>query len=71
MNFVLPVFFVTCIGSTFLIAERKKHNYKEKFKKKIFKRRFKIKKKNIKKYNLINETCVICLDDYHSKNKYK
>lgn len=31
----------------------------------VFKNRFKINKRNIKKYNLENETCCICLDDYH------
>ena len=33
----------------------------------IFKKRFKITKKNINKYDLNSEICVICLDNYHVK----
>jgi len=35
----------------------------------IFKNRFKINKENIKKYNLEDKICCICLDNYHIKCK--
>lgn len=55
------------IGSGVSYYMLKKIFKKSQVKNIVFKNRFKINKKNIKKYNLKQETCCICLDNYHQK----
>ena len=55
------------IGYVALKKLIKELQWKKTLKNMIFKNRFKINKKNIKKYNLEEGDCCICLDNFHEK----